>query len=153
MINFHTRSIKGIKPSEAVKNIRASMRKHMHPTTSKIIQAAKKKAIQGSGGTASLLSAKLDELIELGDDPRPRNSLGMFADQQEGVADPNSMVKVYKSRGVGAPLGLLGAGAVTGAGIATGSAGARAVMTKTGSGIQKAASALRRSKLYKQVLG
>lgn len=39
------------------------------------------------------LLAKLDELLL--NDPRPRNNLGEFSPQQEGVADPNSMAATY----------------------------------------------------------
>lgn len=61
------------------------------------------------------LSSKIDELLF--NDPRPRNPLGEFAPQQEGVADPNSMARTYaqpakKAAGVGGALlagGALGA--------------------------------------------
>lgn len=40
------------------------------------------------------LSAKLDRLILFAADPRPRNDLGMFTDQ-EGGPDPNAMYRTY----------------------------------------------------------
>lgn len=64
------------------------------------------------------LSALLDQLIEFGD-PRPRNALGEYSSQQEGVADPNDMDKTYGPVKQGLTIG--GAAAVGGAGGALGS--------------------------------
>jgi hypothetical protein len=48
-----------------------------------------------SKGPIEELSTKLDNLIEFGADPRPRNQLGMFTQGQEGGPDPNAMVRTY----------------------------------------------------------
>jgi len=42
------------------------------------------------------ISGQLDDLIQLGSDPRPRNNLGEFSGQEEGGPDPNAMVKTYR---------------------------------------------------------
>ncbi len=41
------------------------------------------------------MSGKLDDLIQFGTDPRPRNPLGEFTGQEEGP-NPNAMVKTYR---------------------------------------------------------
>lgn len=69
------------------------------------------------------LSAKLDDLLHF-DDPRPRNALGEYSQQQEGVADPNTMHKTYGTIKQGLSLG--GAAAVGGAGALAGSSAAKA---------------------------
>jgi hypothetical protein len=68
---------------------------------------------------------KLHEIIQLADDPRPRNRLGMFTGEQEGVPDPNAIDVTYK-QGMGTPAK---AGIAAGAGLAGGSA-LRSLMTK-----------------------
>jgi|SRR5262245_31271553 len=47
------------------------------------------------GKGPQLMSEKLENLIQFGSDPRPRNDLGMFTSQQEGGPDPNAMVRTY----------------------------------------------------------
>jgi hypothetical protein len=74
------------------------------------------------------LSSKLDDLINFSD-PRPRNPLGEFANQQEGVADPNSMATTYKS-GITKGIGLTGAAVLGGAGGTAGSSLVKALIEK-----------------------
>lgn len=69
------------------------------------------------------LSVKLDKLIQFGD-PRPRNPLGEFSGEQEGVPDPNTMHKTYAQTATNAAVGGA-AGAVGGA-----TAGASGVAVK-----------------------
>lgn len=93
------------------------------------------------------ISGKLDELIQFGSDPRPRNPLGEFSGQQEEGPNPNSMVKTYRiapaQTGV-APHkngpGVLGASGLTvlgGAGGALGAQGAKSALAKIGEAISK----------------
>lgn len=72
------------------------------------------------------LSDKLDGIIALAADPRPRNRLGMFDGADEGP-DPNAIGEVYKARTVG--QNLVG-GAVAGVGAAASGTAVKALFSK-----------------------
>lgn len=55
------------------------------------------------------MSARLDSIIAFGD-PRPRNPLGEFSGSDDGVPDPNTMVKTYGQNLAGGAVAGIGAG-------------------------------------------